>query len=96
MKKIFQTLVMLTILACAVPTYGSQVKMCSITGGACSVPDMNIERSKIATDDKYGLKPLEVKQFKDLRPVKVTLEKSKIQDVGCLFGPCLYRTILGK
>lgn len=94
MKKIIKTLVMLSILTLALPSFGcGEDKLYGITGGACSISELrNIEKNRIATD-KDGLNP---KRVIDLRPVRLTPEKSKFQEDECLFGSCLYKTLLGK
>lgn len=95
MKKIFKTLVIIyvvlfatsTVLACSCSTNTTGV----VTGGACSISELtNLEKYK-AEKGKWDFL---AKPERNLRPVKPTLEIHKINNENCLFGMCLYRTIL--
>lgn len=92
MKKIFKTLVIIFAMLFAVPTLACTQKMTGvITGGACSISELNnLERSKIKQGKMNSLPYGE----RYLRPVKIVPVMSKSNNDNCLFGMCLYRNIL--
>ena len=94
MKKFFLVPVVLLVMLC-----GESVLACSqeatgnITGGACSISELNnLEKAKNATEKAS----LDSKGVKDLRPVKLVPQVPKSNDDSCLFGMCIYKTLLGK
>ena len=94
MKKMFTTLVVFCVALFALPACGcSQENSANITGGACSIKELNnLEKSKnqqmdIDSKSKVGI---------DLRPVRINPEIRKSEDSTCVFGKCLYKTILDK
>ena len=94
MKKILTTLVVLCAVLSVSPVCGcSQSNSTSMTGGACSISDINnLEKAK-TTQGKIGSEP---KVEVGLRPVKNTSEVRINKDKTCLFGECLYKSILGR
>lgn len=92
MKKVFKTLVVLFVMFCTVPAFAcSQKTTGSITGGACSIKELNnLENSKIVKGKTnqflYGTE-------RNLRPVKPNFEKINTGS-DCIFGMCLYRNLL--
>lgn len=89
MKKIFTTLAVISAMFFVVPAFAcSQEKAEVITGGACSIKELNnLEKEKTV---KKNFLPL---GERDLRPVKER-PVMPLSDDDCLFGMCLYRTIL--
>ena len=94
MKKIFITLVIFCAVFSVLPVCGcSQGNSESMTGGACSVKELNNLEKTGTVKGKIDSKPrMEV----DLRPVKNAQEIRKNEVKTCLFGECLYKTILGE
>lgn len=99
MEKIFKALLTICVALCYIafvnPAHAcsqntiDQSKSTQITGGACSIKELNNLENNRAVKGKinlpYGLE-------RNLRPVKPNSEMFKSND--CLFGTCLYRTIL--
>lgn len=104
MKKIFLTPVVLfaAVLLVNCATYSAEYRdsvwACSqkttgdITGGACSIAELNLENKRAGEDGKFfGFHP---KGEKDLRPVPLQSISKKTGE-RCLFGTCLYKSLLG-
>ena len=94
MEKILKISLVLCFAFCTIPTFAcSSDKAETVSGAACSISELNnLEKKKT---DK-GKTELEPKVEIDLRPVNKTPEIRSIDDRDCLFGECLYKTILGK
>jgi len=97
MKKMFTTLVVFCVAQFALfalPVCGcSQENATDMTGGACSIKELkNLEKMK----NQQGQIGSEPKVEVDLRPVRYNAEMKATEDKGCLFGQCLYKTILGE
>lgn len=90
MKKIFNSLVILCAVLCAISASACTQQNGSITGGACSIKELNLEKNK-AENSKMRFLPY---NERNLRPVKIRIEMSKSTDDECLFGMCLYRQIM--
>ena len=105
MKKIFLTPVVLFvavfIVLCGLSISETSVMACSqkttqdITGGACSIAELrNLEDSSADENSKFfGYHP---RGEKDLRPVRIKQSDSKRTGDRCLFGMCLYKSLLGQ
>ena len=61
-----------------------------ITGGACSIKELNLEKNKTIHQRTNPL----LQGERDLRPVKLTPANMPKQVEKCLFGMCLYQKIL--
>lgn len=97
MEKIFKTLVIILALLCTAPSWASctQEKIGTfrgglfkeevVTGGACSIKDLNLENNKVT---KETVMP------RNLRPVRSNPRIPSSFNDDCLFGMCLYRRIL--
>ncbi len=92
MKKILCTLVVLFAASC-VCAYACSLDQGSITGGACSIKNLENLETKSAQPKKENWAKLP--DDKDLRPVNIYQGTIKSNDNVCLFGPCL-RSRLGK
>lgn len=87
MKKIFKTLVVLFAVLCAIPVWSCSQQAGDITGGACSIKELNnLEKSK---NEKEKVK-LYSKRERNLRPTGLNPEITNICDVYCVFGMNLY------
>lgn len=96
MKKIFKTLVILIAVFCAAstPTFACAKKASDIvTGSACSIAEINnLEKAKHSqVNDNFKMK-----NEKNLRPVRLSPEIPKTTGDDCIFGNCLYKSVLGK
>lgn len=96
MKKIFKTLVILVAVFCAAstPTFACAKKAGDIvTGSACSIAEINnLEKAK-HSQEKVDSK---LKNERNLRPVRLGPEIPKTTGDDCIFGNCLYKSVLGK
>lgn len=92
MKKIFIIPVVLCTILCSAAVFAcTQDKAEVITGGACSIKELNLEKNKTI----YQRTDLLPNGERDLRPVKLTPPTMpKSSDDKCLFGMCLYQRIL--
>ncbi len=95
MEKVFD--VMLAVLLAFLLAKTIPVLACSkggeiVTGAACSIQELNsAAENKIFVDNLHS----ENKTYRNLRPVKIVEpEKNNYGKVDCLFGNCLYKTIL--
>lgn len=94
MKKISEALLILCIIFCCYFCV-NRASACSpngteeqITGGACSIKDLNnLESTRASKAKSMGAE-------RDLRPVKINSQMPKQQSDDCIFGKCLYRQIL--
>ena len=94
MEKIFKILLILLCAFCTMPVFAcSSDKAETVSGAACSISELN-NLEKARTDK--GRIDLNSKMGVDLRPVRITPEIKATEDKGCLFGKCLYKTILEK
>lgn len=98
MKKIFLTpavlLAAVLFLNCEISLATcSQKTTGDITGGACSIEELrNLESKRANAGLNFGFNP---KGEKDLRPVRLEQPNSKKTGDRCLFGLCLYKSLLG-
>lgn len=90
MKKIFNTLVILCAVFYAAPALACSKDSGNITGGACSIQELNLEKNR-TENSRIRFLPY---NERDLRPVKIKVEIQKSTDDECLFGMCLYRQII--
>ena len=88
MKKIFKTLVVLFAMFCSGATFAcSQNPAGSITGGACSISELNnLENAKTVKERLNLSSPV----GRDLRPVQKNSQITKLGE-NCTYGLCLYR-----
>lgn len=87
MKKIFKMLVVLFAVLCAIPAWSCSLQTGNMTGGACSIKELNnLEKSR-STKEKVNLYS---KKEKNLRPTRLNPEIMNICDVYCVFGMNLY------
>lgn len=93
MKRNIKTLVIFLTLFCVVPVLGcSQVQRGIITGGACSISELNnLEKAETV---KEQINP-EIKDEKNLRPVKIVPKTSKKGNI-CIFERCILKNLFGK
>lgn len=92
MKKISLSLIMLAVLLSAPALACSKTNELT-TGGACSIKELNNLEKTGAVQSKLTTKP---KGELNLRPLKIESEMQKPQNSVCLFGDCIYKTLLGK
>ena len=94
MKKIFTALVVFCAVFSVLPVCGcSQENAGNITGGACSIKELNNLEKQRSEQGKIGsLSKMKV----DLRPVRQNQEIRKNENPNCILGTCLYQTILDK
>lgn len=93
MKKILQTLVVLFAVFCTMPVWACSNKAGSMTGGACSISQLN----NLGKNEKMQRKPnLLSKGERNLRPVKMVPEITNPDEVCYSFGMCLRQVILEK
>lgn len=102
MKKMFKALLIFCVafwtVASAAPVFAGchgfvvQGKGGQITGGACSIKELNNLENTRTVKGKTNIMP---DGGRDLRPIK---SKSEMSQSGgnCLLGICLYQTILRK
>jgi len=88
MKKIFKTLVVLFAMLCSGATFAcSQNPVGSITGGACSIAELNNLENNKTVKERINLLP---QVGRDLRPIQRNSQITKIYE-NCNFGTCFYR-----
>lgn len=92
MNKYIKVLAVLLVVLCSGEVFACGEKQIeSITGGACSILELNkLEKSK------ETMQPPVLSEGKDLRPVRKTPVINKLDDNECLLGTCLYRIIVEK
>ena len=96
MKKIFGTLVVFCVVSCTIFCAEPVFAACSqepteiVTGAACSIKDLNLEKNKTA-QEKVNLSPT---KERNLRPIKPDSGMSQSVDNDCILGMCLYRNLL--
>lgn len=91
MKKILKALLVYCAVFCAVPVFACSQTAEKVTGGACSIKDLNnLEKNETL---QVGVTP---KRERDLRPVKLGQEYPKRLSDKCLLGLCIQKTLLGK
>lgn len=93
MKKILTTLAVIFAVLCAMPVWSCSLEKGIITGGACSIKELNnLEKSR-NPQEKVNLNS---KRERNLRPVRLNPNIMK-QDGGyCVFGMCLKKNLLEK
>lgn len=94
MSKVIKPLLVLAIVSCIIPAYSYAA--CSsdmagvYTGGACSINELN----KNLENEKAGSQVSLTKPQRNLRPVKNLSGMPKSNENSCLFGMCLFRTLI--
>lgn len=91
MKNIFKMLVVLLAVFCTMPVIANCTKQAgSMTGGACSLKELNnLEKSNMK-QEKFSLKP---KPQRNLRPVRLNSEITNPCNIYCIFNMDLQRDI---
>lgn len=93
MKKMFKALIVFFAAICLMPVFGCEQMTKNITGGACSIKELqNLEMNKSSQEKVF----FQVKPERDLRPVKTNPEIRNMPIEGCIFGNCLMKEILEK
>lgn len=93
MKKIFRALVVFLVAACAMPVFACSQVTGNMTGGACSIKELqNLEKTKTSQEKVF----FQLKPERNLRPVKTNPEIRQMPIKGCLFETCLLKEILDK
>lgn len=96
MEKIFKTLVIFYVAFCTIFYAEQSLATCSkkateiVTGAACSIKELNLEKNKTA-QEKINLSPI---KESNLRPVKINSKVQKSDGDNCILGMCLYRNVL--
>lgn len=96
MKKIFNTLVIFCVAFCTIFCAEQALATCPqketeiVTGAACSIKELNLEKNKTA-QEKINLSPT---KERNLRPVKINSRVQQSDGDNCLLGMCLYRSLL--
>lgn len=89
MKNIFKTLIVFFAVLCAIPTWSCSQNIGSMTGGACSIKELNnLEKNKT--------EKVNFAKERNLRPVRLNPEITKLCDAYCVFGMNLQRILLEK
>lgn len=94
MKKIFfTTLAVIFAVQCTIPVWSCSLEKGIMTGGACSIKELNnLEKSR-NPQKKVNLNS---KGERNLRPVRLNPEITKPDEGSCIFGMCLNKTLLEK
>lgn len=93
MKNILKGLVILLAVFCTMPVLACTKQAGSMTGGACSLKELNNLEKSGRTQEKFSFNP---KHQRDLRPVKLNQEITNPCNVYCIFDMYLQRNVLGK
>lgn len=93
MKKMLKALMVLCAFICVVPAYACSQTGANITGGACSIKELqNLEKSNASQEKVF----FQLKPERNLRPVRSNLEIRQMPPEGCTFGRCLLKEVLNK
>lgn len=93
MKKMSKALMVLCALFFVLPVYSCTQNEGNITGGACSIKELqNLENSKTSQEKVF----FQSKTERNLRPVRSNLEIRQMPPEGCTFGRCLLKEVLNK
>lgn len=96
MKKIFNTLVIFCVAFCTIFCAEQVLAACPqkateiVTGAACSIKELNLEKSRTA-QEKTNLSQT---KERDLRPTKLNAKTPAASVDTCFLGTCLYRNLL--
>lgn len=93
MKKIFTKLVVIFAVLCTMPVWSCSREKGIVTGGACSIKELNSLEKSRNPQEKVNLNS---KRERNLRPVRLNPEIIKPGEGSCVFGMCLKKNLLEK
>lgn len=94
MKKMLKALMVMCALFFVLPVYSCSQTEGNITGGACSIKELqNLEKNKTSQEKSFFQQS---KPERDLRPVRSNPEIRQMPPEGCVFGRCLFKEVLNK
>lgn len=96
MKKIFKMLVVLFAVLYMIPAWSypqCSQQMGNVTGGACSIKELNSLEKSRSSQEKVNL---DSKKERNLRPLSLNPEITNVCDVYCVFGMNLRNSLLEK
>lgn len=89
MEKSFKTLAVIFIALMTVPISACSRDMPgTITGGACSIKELNTPGEAQNAIKKVDIAP---KKERDLRPIRINQKSMRTKSENCLLGLCLYQ-----
>lgn len=94
MKKMSKALMVICAFIFVLPVYSCPQNEANITGGACSIKELqNLEKSN-ASQEKGFFQQSKIER--DLRPVRSNPEIRQTPPEGCVLGRCLLKEVLDK
>lgn len=93
MKKMSKALIVICAFIFVLPVYSCSQTEGNITGGACSIKDLqNLEKSNASQEKGF----FQLKPERNLRPVRSNPEIRQMPPEGCVFGRCFLKEVLEK
>lgn len=98
MKKMFKMMIILGCAFCTIPVFAtcSSEKAGTVSGAACSIAELKSQEMNRTEKGRTNLGDMESKGEMNLRPVQMNTEVKAAPNGACVFGMCLYKSLLDK